>query len=341
MPGMDGMELTRRIKANKDKPSIVTMISAMEWNVLADDAKNAGVDTFLPKPLFPSVIADCIIGCLGGERGTEEEDAPAEYESFAGHCILLADDVELNREVLLTLLEPTGLAVDCAENGVETVRMFSAAPERYDMIFMDLQMPEMDGYEATRSIRALDVPRAGQIPIVAMTANVFLEDVERCLAVGMNDHIAKPIDPDALLAKLAQYLPAINQESTTVPVAVPRPPDDYSTYLPTIDVQSGLNKLMNNKKLYLMSLRMFSENKIIEELIHSINTNDLPKVTQTANALKSVATNLGLEKLLKVAMVIENQARTKTNTMQLLELLQETAADTEKTINRFLESEVL
>jgi len=98
------------------------------------------------------------------------------------------------------------LEIDCAENGSEAVKMFSEAPDKYDVIFMDVQMPVMDGYEATRQIRALGVARARTIPIIAMTANVFREDVERCLAVGMNGHVGKPLDLDAVLLQLKQYL---------------------------------------------------------------------------------------------------------------------------------------
>jgi CheY-like chemotaxis protein len=151
-------------------------------------------------------VAGCLSKCLGKEKYAEAEEIPVERVSFAGHCVLLAEDVELNREIVQTLLEPTELTVDCAKNGVEAVRMFSAAPERYDMIFMDVQMPEMDGYEATRRIRALNIPRAGKIPIVAMTANVFREDVEKCLAAGMNDHVGKPLNLDEVLQKLRTYL---------------------------------------------------------------------------------------------------------------------------------------
>jgi signal transduction histidine kinase/CheY-like chemotaxis protein len=136
----------------------------------------------------------------------EAENAPAKRDSFAGYCVLLAEDIEINREIVLTLLEPTGLVFDCAENGAAAVRMFSADPERYDMIFMDLQMPEMDGYEATQCIRALNIPKAGQIPIVAMTANAFREDIDKCLAAGMNDHVGKPLNFNEVLAKLHKYL---------------------------------------------------------------------------------------------------------------------------------------
>ena len=207
MPDMGGMELTRRIKANKGRASIVTMISAMEWDLIESEAKNAGVNAFLPKPLFPSSIADCINECLGlGQVKTIQENAAAIVDNFAGHCILLVEDVELNKEIVLALLEPTELTIDWAENGTVAVKMFSAAPERYGMIFMDVQMPEMDGYEATRCIRALNVPWAGKIPVVAMTANVFREDVEKCLAAGMNDHVGKPINISEVMEKLHKYL---------------------------------------------------------------------------------------------------------------------------------------
>ena len=125
---------------------------------------------------------------------------------FDGHHILLVEDVEINREIVMALLEPTRLDIDCAVNGVEAVQMFSDAPGKYEMVFMDIQMPEMDGYEATRRIRALDTTEAKSVPIVAMTANVFKEDVEKCLEAGMNAHIAKPLSIDEVLRQLKQYL---------------------------------------------------------------------------------------------------------------------------------------
>jgi CheY-like chemotaxis protein len=183
------------------------MISSTEWSVIADEARAAGVDRFLPKPLFPSDIADCINECLG--RGASPEAVPrGGADVFTGRHLLLAEDVEINREIVLSLLEPTELEIDCAENGAEALRLFSENPDRYDMIFMDVQMPEMDGLEASRRIRALDYPKAKAVPIVAMTANVFREDIEKCLAAGMNDHVGKPLDMDAVLEKLRRYLAA-------------------------------------------------------------------------------------------------------------------------------------
>ena len=127
-------------------------------------------------------------------------------DDFGGYTVLLADDVAINREIVISLLEPTHLNIVCAENGVQALKIFRETPEKYDIIFMDIQMPEMDGYEATRKIRTLDVPRAKDIPIVAMTANVFREDIDKCLAAGMNDHIGKPLDFNEVINKLRAYL---------------------------------------------------------------------------------------------------------------------------------------
>jgi CheY-like chemotaxis protein len=121
-----------------------------------------------------------------------------------GRRILLAEDVDINREIVVSLLEPTLIEIDCAENGAEALRIFCDKPDAYDLIFMDIQMPEMDGYEAARKIRALE--NGKQVPIIAMTANVFREDIEKCLDAGMNDHISKPISLDEVLNKLRQYL---------------------------------------------------------------------------------------------------------------------------------------
>jgi CheY-like chemotaxis protein len=125
---------------------------------------------------------------------------------FAGKKLLVAEDVEINREIIITLLEDTGISIDCAENGKEAVEIVAAAPDKYDMIMMDVQMPKMDGFEATRLIRGLTAQRLKNLPIIAMTAHVFKSDVEECIKSGMNDHIGKPIDIDDVLKKLHKYL---------------------------------------------------------------------------------------------------------------------------------------
>jgi CheY-like chemotaxis protein/two-component sensor histidine kinase len=144
------------------------------------------------------------------------DDAQADMtDQFAGRHVLLAEDIDINREIVVALLEPTGLTIDCAENGAEALRMFSGQPQRYDLILMDVQMPEMDGYEATRRIRALETSRAREIPIVAMTANAFREDIERCLQAGMIDHVGKPLDYNIVMAVLKKYIPLCPKGETT------------------------------------------------------------------------------------------------------------------------------
>jgi PAS domain S-box-containing protein len=226
MPGMDGMTLARKLKASGSENNVVAMISPVEWSNIEDEAKKSGVDKSISKPLFPSAILNVISECIG-EENKAEPDAKFEFAGlFAGRRILLAEDMEINREIVMALLEPTKAEIDCAENGTEAVRKYSEAPDKYDLIFMDVQMPEMDGYEATRRIRIIEdeirsgknlmafpeethtrlLKRPNGIPIIAMTANVFREDIEKCLEVGMNDHVGKPLDIDEVFERLRTYL---------------------------------------------------------------------------------------------------------------------------------------
>jgi len=135
----------------------------------------------------------------------EVPQVPANYE---GHTLLLAEDIEINREIVISMLEPTGIKVECAENGTQAVEMFRGAPDRYDIVFMDLQMPKLDGLAATRRIREMNVAEAKCVPIIAMTANVFQDDVDICLAAGMNGHLGKPLDITLVLNTLERYLAA-------------------------------------------------------------------------------------------------------------------------------------
>ena len=205
MPGMGGIELTEKIKQRGDSSqSVVVMISAQEWNIIESEARDAGVNSFLQKPIFPSTVIDCLNRYVKVSGGVDKKQVMLE-NIFKGKHILLAEDVKINREIVKAQLAATKIEIDCAVNGKEAVTMFLDSPDKYEMIFMDMQMPEMDGLEATRTIRALDIPAAKTIPIVAMTANVFREDIENCLEAGMNDHIGKPIDLMVVVAKIRQH----------------------------------------------------------------------------------------------------------------------------------------
>jgi CheY-like chemotaxis protein/two-component sensor histidine kinase len=206
MPVMDGIELTRRIKSRgTGRPSVVTMITAADWAQIKEEAFKAGVDRYLLKPLFPSMIVDSINECLGIDENKNEDIKAGEGE-FRGKRLLLAEDIEINREILMALLENTGLTIDCAENGKEALDIIEANPDKYNIVFMDVQMPQMDGLEATRCIRALPGHLRENLPIIAMTANVFRSDIDACLAAGMDEHLGKPLDIDDVLEKLRKYL---------------------------------------------------------------------------------------------------------------------------------------
>ena len=205
MRGLNGIELATKIREKIEDNTPIIMISSTEWSDIGEDARAAGVNKFVRKPLFASVIVDTIGECLQADVSPEkliEKETP----DYKGYHILLVEDNEINREIVCALLGPTGVAITSAENGLIALNTFAANPEDFDMIFMDMQMPEMDGSTASRKIRELEHAYAKRVPIVAMTANVFQEDVERCLAAGMNDHLGKPLDYDDVLEKMKKYL---------------------------------------------------------------------------------------------------------------------------------------
>ncbi len=210
MPEMDGIELARRIKKICENDPVVIMISAADWSTIEHEARQVGISKYLAKPLFPSSIVDCISEAVGKavlETTTNSETKDTYTGIFRGRRVLLAEDVEINREIVFAMLEPTELSIEWAGNGIDACDMFARSPDRYDMILMDIHMPEMDGYEATRKIRAMQHPVADEIPILAMTANVFREDIDRCLASGMNGHLGKPLDLAEVIEKINAFMP--------------------------------------------------------------------------------------------------------------------------------------
>jgi len=199
------IQKTEQYGGDRKRSQMVAVVSTLEWEILSEKFRSYGIDHYLSKPLLPSCIIDCLNTCFKVQNAQDKQGN--EREEFTGRRILLVEDLEINQDIIKALLEPTHLEIVCAGNGIEAVKAFSESPENYDMIFMDVQMPEMDGYTATRLIRALNAPNARTIPIIAMTANVFREDVEQCLAAGMNAHIGKPVDFDEVIRKLREYLP--------------------------------------------------------------------------------------------------------------------------------------
>jgi CheY-like chemotaxis protein/anti-sigma regulatory factor (Ser/Thr protein kinase) len=193
MPDIDGIEMTRRIRSTVSPDIPILLISAYDRTDIEGAAKKAGANAFISKPLFRSTLYDTINDVLGtGAKSAEPEN---DYSDLQGMNILIAEDFDVNWEVISALLGMYGINTERAENGricVEKIK--SAAEGSYDLIFMDIQMPEMNGLDATKNIRALDDPWASSIPIIAMTADAFSENVTECLNAGMNGHISKPVD---------------------------------------------------------------------------------------------------------------------------------------------------
>ncbi|WP_294804886.1 response regulator [uncultured Gemmiger sp.] len=191
MPDMNGIETVRRIRKVIEPGTPIIILTAYDWSDIEQEAREAGVTAFVAKPLFMSELRAVL-------THTQTEPQPMQmpqHAGYAGKKVLLVEDNELNREIATAILEQAGLQVDSVEDGTDAVaRMNTAAEDQYDLILMDIQMPRMDGYTATRKIRALENPRKANIPIVAMTANAFDEDRKKAFAAGMNAHVAKPID---------------------------------------------------------------------------------------------------------------------------------------------------
>ena len=209
MPEMNGLELTRAVRSQEGDDTAVIMLTGYNWDIIDEEARSQGVDSIIAKPLFADSLLRCIHGVLLARSGQAASAAPEESPDkvLAGRRVLMAEDVEQNAEILMDLLELEDVSAERAANGQEAVDMFSGHPAGYyDAILMDVRMPVMDGLTAAAAIRALERPDAREIPIIAMTANVFDEDVERSLQAGMNAHLSKPVEPERLYETLARLI---------------------------------------------------------------------------------------------------------------------------------------
>ncbi|MGI6153526.1 MAG: response regulator [Christensenellaceae bacterium] len=206
MPGISGVAAASEIRRITQGEGEIVLISVADWTDVEQEAKSAGITQFLAKPVRPSVLFNTILELTERPEIDMQDKYAKNHDRWKGRHILLAEDIEINREIIHSILDDTGVKIDSAENGAKAVEMFAENSAKYDLILMDIQMPEMDGLAATEKIRSLDLKEAVEIPIIAMTANAFKEDIADCLRSGMNDHIAKPVDIDALMQKLSGYL---------------------------------------------------------------------------------------------------------------------------------------
>lgn len=208
MPGMDGIETARNIRACVGEDVTIIILTAFEFSEIEDEARSAGVNAFIAKPLFRSRLTATLRQFVSGKKEKNARNCLEDFANadYSGKRILLVEDNELNREIAIEIMGMTGAEIDVAENGKIAVDKIADAPENwYDLVFMDIQMPIMNGYEATAAIRSLSGAR-GHVPIIAMTANAFAEDVQLAKNTGMNEHMAKPLDMHKLNEILKTWL---------------------------------------------------------------------------------------------------------------------------------------
>jgi CheY-like chemotaxis protein len=202
---MDGLEVAGEIRKRYGKETTVIILTAYNWDEIMDEALHAGVDSFLAKPLFAVNVIDEFLRIA--RRNNVNILKEKKRASLDGRHILLAEDVLINAEIVKEIIGIRGAKIDHAVNGRIATEMFAASePGYYDAILMDVRMPEMDGLEATALIRSMERPDAADVPIIAMTANAFDEDVQLSLQAGMNAHLSKPVEPDHLYKTLEELI---------------------------------------------------------------------------------------------------------------------------------------
>ncbi len=318
MPGMDGLQTSQIVKRGGRLQHIpkIAMVTAFGREDVRSQAQEIGIENFLLKPITPSMLYDTLMDLFGV---ASEEDNPLRptNETTSSHDangirILLVEDNEMNQQVATEILESAGAIVSIANHGGEAVKILTQGdqPPPFDVVFMDLQMPEMDGLTATRLLRA--DPRFSALPIIAMTAHALVEERERCLAAGMNDHVTKPIDPDVLFATLARWAKPRHDHATEAPHPPSKTSDEI--VIPTIegvDVMAGLGRVVGNRKLYRSLLTQFSEKQAdaATQISAALKSGDSVLAERIAHTVKGVAGNIGITKVQFAAETIEKAIR--------------------------------
>ncbi|MCC7262462.1 MAG: response regulator [Candidatus Latescibacteria bacterium] len=314
LPGIDGIETARRIAAAPLKnPPHRVMVTAYGREEVFREAEGMGIEIVLVKPVNPSILFDAVVRALGGELVAEEGgptqrgmgSTAGDLESIKGARVLLVEDNELNQQVAMELLAEGGLAVELAENGEVALRLVGEKP--YDAVLMDMQMPVMDGLTAAREIRKDH--RFAKLPILAMTANAMAGDRDKCLEAGMNDRVAKPIDPEVLFATLLRWIPARHPQGGKETMASAAPAatvvaagseaTDPLAAIPGLDAAAALRRLLNKRPMYERLLRQFAgEQAGAVGLVRAqLAAGDAASAERSAHSLKGMAGTLGAGEL--------------------------------------------
>jgi two-component system sensor histidine kinase/response regulator len=317
-------------------------VTAFGREEVREEAERLQLDGFLVKPVTKSMIVDTLVNVFAQEGEAMEAAADAEPSSrLRGASILLTEDNEINQQIAMELLEGAGAVVTVANNGREVVDILSNGPQPppFDLVLMDLQMPEMDGYQATARLRS--DARFATLPIIAMTAHATMEEKQRCLAAGMNDHISKPIDPGNLFDTLGRFYkpkeaaPAKEERAASGPppkvTTAPQQSDGRAPQpddLPTIkglDAKDGLTRVAGNRKLYLKLLRQFVDLQVAApaEIAGALARSDFAEAERIAHSVKGVAGNLGAAGVQQTAAQLEKSLAAKVPSSEAALLLRE------------------
>ena len=320
MPGLDGLQASRIIRRNERLQNIpkIVMVTAFGREEIRTQAEEIGVESYLLKPVNQSLLYDTLVD-LFGVAGIDDHSSRARKEDATAHDatgirVLLVEDNEMNQQVATELLESAGAIVTVANHGGEAVKILTSGDQspEFDVVFMDLQMPEMDGFTATRLLR--NDPRLRKFPIIAMTAHALVEERQRCLDAGMNDHVSKPIDPDNLFSTLLRWVQPRPKQAAEQQVPVPniRVMDEVS--LPEIagvKIADGLNRVAGNRRLYRDLLGKFAakQGDAAGQITTALDSGDLKLAERIAHTVKGVAGNLGIVEVQSVAQRLEKVLR--------------------------------
>ena len=321
MPGMDGVELAGHIRAlGMAQVPQMLMVTAYGREDVMRAARAQGIETVLIKPVNASVLLDTLMQPLEHASPAPRRvatPAPAAHElplAIRGARVLLVEDNELNQMVAVELLQDAGFAVDVAENGQAAIDYIER--KAYDAVLMDMQMPVMDGETATRQLRA--DPRHAHLPIIAMTANAMEADRQRCFAAGMNDHVAKPIEPAALWAALSRWIRPRPGLGALLPAPLPAAPGAAEPpaappAIAGLDTALGLQRALGKPGLYAEMLRRFAQGQgtVLDELRQALAAGDVALAERLAHTLRSVAANIGALGVSDHAQALEQALRTR------------------------------
>jgi CheY-like chemotaxis protein len=296
MPGISGHDLCKRIRLGVDGKLPIIISSAREWNDIEQEASDAGVTGFIQKPLFRSSLLSKIREILSAKTDKPDISTLRAGLRLDGAHILMAEDNELNTEIAVEILTAAGIILDCAINGKEAVDIFNGSEIfGYDAILMDMQMPVMTGCEAAAAIRALPRADASSIPIIAMTANAFEEDIREALAAGMNAHVSKPVNFETLKTVISKFISVASIKGSP-PVKSETAADEPDSLLEAlipcgVNVTGGVARFAGNRKAYEKILLKYPDDKNFESLSRAILSEDFDAALKAAHTLKGIALN--------------------------------------------------